>query len=274
MMSDFSEKVKSANRGVSRWARRTGSVVTQWWEEVNTVQERRSRMRRLARERRQLLTDMGSKVYTLHRKGKVQNRDLLADCGKIDQIGEDIERLEEEIAEIKRARAAAPREVEVEDEAPIVADEDADVSAGEVEEAPAEEPEEAPAEEPERSLRRTRRCLPRTRRRPSPRLPTMRVTRPATRRRRRLRRSARDLAGKRRLRRVRRICIAVEGPQSSVASRSCPTSDFSAKSLSRIVRVGRPAPDPAWGRDQAQVGARPRALSASSPTCIPGRTMR
>jgi len=149
MMSDFSEKVKSANRGVSRWARRTGSVVTQWWEEVNTVQERRSRMRRLARERRQLLTDMGSKVYTLHRKGKVQNRDLLADCGKIDQIGEDIERLEEEIAEIKRARAAAPREVEVEDEAPIVADEDADVSAGEVEEAPAEEPEEAPAEEPE-----------------------------------------------------------------------------------------------------------------------------
>ena len=147
MMSDFNEKVKSVNRRVSRWARRTGSAVTQWWEEASALQERRNRMRRLARERRQLLAAMGTKVYTLHRKGKVQNRDLLADCGKIDQIGEDIERIEEEIAEIKRARAAAPREVEVEDEAPIVADEDVDVSAGEVEEAPAEEPEDAPAEE-------------------------------------------------------------------------------------------------------------------------------
>ncbi|MGD9497631.1 MAG: hypothetical protein AB7Y46_15120 [Armatimonadota bacterium] len=135
-MSDLNEKVKAMNRSVSRWARRTTTAVSQWWEEVNALQERRSRIRALSRERHQLLLDIGNKVYTLHRKAKVQNRDLLADCERIDRIGADIAQLEREIEEIKRARAAQPREIEIEDQSPVVAEEDAEVSVGAAQDTP------------------------------------------------------------------------------------------------------------------------------------------
>lgn len=127
-MSDLNDKMKSVNRRVSRWARHTGEIFSQWWEDVSALQDRRNEIHRLARERQQLLVDMGAKVYTLHRKGKVQNRDLLVDCERIDGIAEEIKRLELEIAEIKRAQGGG-REVEIEDESPVVAPEDADVSA-------------------------------------------------------------------------------------------------------------------------------------------------
>jgi len=132
-MSDINEKVKSTTRQVSRWARRTGNLVSQWWEDVNALQTRRSQIRELVRERRQVLTDMGNKVYALHRKGKVQNRDLLADCGRIDRIGEDIARLEREIEELRRRAAEEPGKVEVGDEAPVVGEEDIETAAVEVE---------------------------------------------------------------------------------------------------------------------------------------------
>ena len=132
-MSDLNEKVKSTTRQVSRWARRTGSLVSRWWEDVNALQSRRSEIRDLARERRQLLIDMGNKVYALHRRGKVQNRDLLADCDRMDRIGEDIARLEREIEDLKRRAAEEPGAVEVGDEAPVVGDEDIDTSAFEIE---------------------------------------------------------------------------------------------------------------------------------------------
>lgn len=128
-MSDLNDKMKSVNRRVSRWARHTGEIVSQWWEDVSALQERRNEIHRLARERQQLLIDMGAKVYTLHRRGKVQNRDLLADCERIDRIAEDIKRLEREIAEIKHAQSVGPREVELKDDSPVVAPEDAGVSA-------------------------------------------------------------------------------------------------------------------------------------------------
>ena len=132
-MSDLNEKVKSTTRQVGRWARRTGNLVGQWWEDVNALQTRRGKIRELARERRQVLINMGNKVYALHRKGKVQNRDLLADCGRIDRIGEDIARLEREIEELKRQAAEEPGAVEVSDEAPVVGEEDIEASAVEIE---------------------------------------------------------------------------------------------------------------------------------------------
>jgi len=148
-MSDLNDKMKSVNRRVSRWARHTGEIVSQWWEDVSALQDRRNEVHRLARERQQLLIDMGAKVYTLHRKGKVQNRDLLADCGRIDAIAEDIKRLELEIVEIKRAQAGDRREVEVEDESPVVAPEDADLSAGAAEDTPETDKEGAVGDEPD-----------------------------------------------------------------------------------------------------------------------------
>ncbi len=145
-MSDLNEKMKSTTRRVSRWARRTGGLVSRWWEDVSALQARRTRIRELARERQQLLVEMGNKVYALHRRGKVQNRDLLADCSRIDRIGEDIARLQQEIEELRRKAAEEPGAIEVNDETPIVDDEDTDAATKiEVEDAP--EIEDAPGGE-------------------------------------------------------------------------------------------------------------------------------
>jgi predicted transcriptional regulator len=131
-MAGIGDQIKSANKSVSKWAKKTTSAVSEWWDEVNAVNERRSEIRDLAREREKLLVEMGTKVYTLHRRGKVQNRDLLNDCERIDDIAETIERLEEEIAELKRQKAQArPREVKVSDESGVVGEEDVEASAAE-----------------------------------------------------------------------------------------------------------------------------------------------
>lgn len=127
-MSEADDRTDTVNQRLSRWARQTGKAVSRWWEDLNALHERRSQIRRLARERKQLLFDMGAKVYTLHRRGRVQNRDLLADCERIDTIAEEIRRLELEIAEIQRAHEGGEPEMVVEDESPVAAPEDADVS--------------------------------------------------------------------------------------------------------------------------------------------------
>lgn len=131
-MAGISDKIRSMNRRVSRWAQETSTAINEWWEEVNAIQERRNAIREMARERRKLLVELGTKVYSLHRKGKVLNRDLLRDCERIDEIGETVERLEREIAELKRSKSVEPpTEVEVEDETPVVGEEDIETTAGE-----------------------------------------------------------------------------------------------------------------------------------------------
>jgi hypothetical protein len=129
-MAGIGEQIKSANRTVSKWAEKTTSAVSEWWEHLNAIQERRDEVRELARERQKLLVEMGAKVYTLHRRGKVQNRDLLRDCDRMDTIGSDIERLEREITELRRlSMASEPRRVVVEDDTPVVGEEDVEVAA-------------------------------------------------------------------------------------------------------------------------------------------------
>lgn len=129
-MTGIGDQIKSANESVSQWAKKTSSAVSEWWEEVNAISDRRNKVRDLAHERENILVEMGAKVYTLHRRGKVQNRDLLSDCERIDMIASDIDRLELEITEIKRRKAEAhPTEVPVIDDSPVVAEEDIDVSA-------------------------------------------------------------------------------------------------------------------------------------------------
>ncbi len=131
-MAGIGDQIKSANESVSQWAKKTSSVVTEWWQEVNAVTNRRNKIRGLTREREKLIVEMGTKVYTLHRRDKVQNRDLLVDCERVDTIAVDIDRIELEITEIKRRKAEAhPPEVAIIDESPVVADEDVDVSAAE-----------------------------------------------------------------------------------------------------------------------------------------------
>ncbi|MGM0494433.1 MAG: hypothetical protein ACQER1_15990 [Armatimonadota bacterium] len=149
-MAGIGDQLKSAGKNVSKLAQEATGAVTEWWDEVNAINARRAEVRDLAREREKTLVEMGTKVYTLHRHGKVQNKDLLGDCERIDEIGERIDRLEHEIAELKRkADEAGPREVEVSDDSPVVADEDVDVSAAE---APAETEEIEPEVEKEATV--------------------------------------------------------------------------------------------------------------------------
>lgn len=147
-MADVGKTVKSMSRRLTRWARRTGGAASEWWDEVNAIQRRRSEIRDLARERQQLLVEMGTKVYSLHRRGKVKNRDLRGDCERIEEIGDDVERLEREIAELKRSQQMQePTEVEIEDESSVVAEEDIEEPG--VEEPEAGEPTIGESEEPE-----------------------------------------------------------------------------------------------------------------------------
>ncbi|MFP4250797.1 MAG: hypothetical protein ACLFU7_14140 [Armatimonadota bacterium] len=149
-MAGIGDQLKSAGKNVSKLAQEATGAVSEWWDEVNAINARRAEVRDLAREREKTLVDMGTKVYTLHRHGKVQNKDLLGDCERIDEIGERIDRLEHEIAELKRkSDEAGPSEVEISDESPVVADEDVDVSAAE---APAEAEEIEPEVEKEEAV--------------------------------------------------------------------------------------------------------------------------
>ncbi len=149
-MAGIGDQIKSAGKNVSKVAQEATGAVSEWWDEVNAINRRRGEIRALGHEREQTLVEMGTKVYTLHRHGKVQNRDLLTDCERIDEIGERIDRLEHEIAELKRrSDEAGPREVEVSDDSPVVADEDVDVSVAEaVTGADAEASEAEPKPEP------------------------------------------------------------------------------------------------------------------------------
>lgn len=145
-MAGIGDQIKSAGKNVSKAAQEATGAVSEWWNEVNAINSRRAEVRDLSREREEALVEMGTKVYTLHRHGKVQNRDLLTDCERVDEIGERIDRLEREIAEIKRRSEQKPREVEISDDSPVVADEDVDLS---VAEAAAEADAEATEVEPE-----------------------------------------------------------------------------------------------------------------------------
>ncbi len=149
-MSGIDEQFKSASRSLSRLLKRTTDAVSERWEELTAIQDRRREMRQLARERQQLLVEMGTKVYSLHRRGKVQNTDLLTDCEQIDTIADDVERLEREIEELKRQQAGMqPPEADVSDESPVVGEEDIDTAAAEAEETEAEDAEAEDAESDE-----------------------------------------------------------------------------------------------------------------------------
>ena len=60
-----------------------------------------TQMRGLMRQRNELLLGIGKKVYTLYVRGKVRNKDVLADCDKIDAVREQIKALQAQIDEIR-----------------------------------------------------------------------------------------------------------------------------------------------------------------------------
>ncbi len=142
-MADFKKTLAEMGRQVARWAKTGGSSAAEWWDEKSAIQKRAAQMRKLNRQRREVTVRIGSKVYTLHRRGKVRNRDLLADCQKIDEVDAEIERLKAEIEEIRKRKEQAPIEpAELEADSPVVDESDIEERVAIEVEEPGEEEEE------------------------------------------------------------------------------------------------------------------------------------
>ncbi|MCD6352397.1 MAG: hypothetical protein J7M26_09785 [Armatimonadetes bacterium] len=162
-MSNVPDGVSQFFRRVGQYLRRGSEVAGSWIDEQAAINQRVRAIRRLRAQQQTSLTTIGAKVYALHRKGKVRNKDVLAECEHIDEILAHIARLKKEIEEI-RLHSSRPEVqlMEVEDEEPLEATEEgaeepsAEAEGGaspEAEEAAGQaeamdEPEEEAAEEP------------------------------------------------------------------------------------------------------------------------------
>lgn len=145
-MSSFWQQFKETAGSLVRGSRRSVGVIAESLDRQASIQKLAARIRALNRERSDVITSIGKKVYSLHTRGKVRNRDVLSDCLRIDEMGQQVEDLQQQIEELRRqATAAEELVVELEDEAPVTEE-------AEEPEAPAEPPEEQitePAAEPD-----------------------------------------------------------------------------------------------------------------------------
>lgn len=125
-MTGWRQRMGEGFRRVVTWIRRGSEAAGEWIDEKAAITSRLRTIRRLRADHQRLLSTIGAKVYTLHTRGKVRNRDVLADCQRIDDILAHIERLKKEVEEIKR-RSTRPeiQLMAVEDEEPLVEAEEA-----------------------------------------------------------------------------------------------------------------------------------------------------
>lgn len=135
-MQQFMENVRQLWQRLSSGARDTGQSAGAYLERQRKVVSLRGDVRNAKGQRSKLYNVMGRKVYALHLKGKVENKDLLRSCHEVDELNTLIEAKQTQID----ALLAAPEEedVAIEDDRGIPEEE------GAVEEG--EEPEEEPEE--------------------------------------------------------------------------------------------------------------------------------
>ena len=128
-MSDLNRLLNQLSRNFSEWVREGSGNASEWWDHKSGIQKKFSRIRQLMRQRQETTVGIGAKVYSLHRKGKVRNTDLLADCEKLDDIAEQIGEVKREIEELRdRSAGVTQEEPEMTDESPVVDEEDEDTS--------------------------------------------------------------------------------------------------------------------------------------------------
>ena len=122
-MNDFMQK---AGKSFGLFFRRAREVSDDAAEATGTrLQEMRlaAAIRKLQGEREQTIKQIGTKVYTLHTRGKVRNQDVVGDCQKVDSLSEQIKGLRRQIEELERKRTGVDVALtDVADEA-LVADE-------------------------------------------------------------------------------------------------------------------------------------------------------
>ena len=131
-MASWQDSVRDFFRRIGEYLRRGSEKAGEWIDEQAAITKRVRAIRKLRSQQRQVLEIIGSKVYTLHTRGKVRNKDVLAECKRVDEILAQIERLRREIEEIKeKSRHPQVKLMEVEDEAPIGEEEETGAESGE-----------------------------------------------------------------------------------------------------------------------------------------------
>ncbi len=139
-MSSFWQQTREFWDRLLRGGKQSGGVIAERLCRRATMQKVAARIRGLNRERSQLISTIGKKVYSLHTRGKVQNRDVLSDCLRIDEAGQEIEALQQQMEELRREAAAGEElVVDIEDEAPLAEEAEEEASA-------VEPPEQEPAQ--------------------------------------------------------------------------------------------------------------------------------
>ena len=124
-MSSFFDDVKAVCRGAFHKGRKGVDDLAVAIDERTEMAKLNSRIRALTRERGELVTQVGKKVYSLHTRQKVRNRDILQDCERIDGINDEVGRLREAIEALRRGPQDDLSVPPVEDETPLEDEEQA-----------------------------------------------------------------------------------------------------------------------------------------------------
>ncbi len=101
---------------------KVGEAIKGWFSTVSTrvkVASQTSRLRYqislLKTRRREILREVGEKVYALYQKGKVGNPDIVELCKQVEEIDKEVEERQREIERIREeaglVERAAPAEV-------------------------------------------------------------------------------------------------------------------------------------------------------------------
>jgi len=162
-MNTFWQDLKAALRRLFHGGKAGMETLAVNIDRQAAMQRLTQQRRALLRERDELLLGVGKKVYTLHVRGKVRNRDVLADCRKIDELREQIKRLLAEMDAIRLRAMGEPGQERLEDESALSEEEESSTESAPAPETPAapgtppapenatvvEPPEAEPEEQPE-----------------------------------------------------------------------------------------------------------------------------
>jgi hypothetical protein len=105
-MSDFMSRARELGDLLWRKARQGGEAAAEALEQQASIQRLAGQARKLNRDRMAVYGDIGTKVYALHRQGKVRNQDVMADCQRVDAIGDEMARIRQQIEDIRTASLA------------------------------------------------------------------------------------------------------------------------------------------------------------------------
>lgn len=148
-MPGFVDDVKVVLSNVFRRGRKGVDSLAEAIDQRSEIVRLTASMRKLNGERGERIVEIGKKVYALHKRGKVRNRDVLVDCERIDEISSEIAEIRRRIEELRMGAANAAVSAEVEDDTPIAEEDMVERAAAEIQagEASEEEPADADLEQ-------------------------------------------------------------------------------------------------------------------------------